>query len=231
VSAAIAFTALLGLVNGFVISKARIQPFIATLAMMIAARGLALVYTGEQSVRAETATGSFSWLGRGAIGFVPVPVFILIIAYIVAALVLNHTRFGRHVYAVGDNEEAARLMGLNVNRVTIGVYTLSGALAGLAGVILATRHRTTGCGCRLGTGCDRGCGGRRHVVDGRPGRRRIYSGWSFAVRCHLQSVQSRREDQSVVATCVERSYSFSGSDYSESPEREKIVYACSIRFH
>jgi ribose transport system permease protein len=142
VSAAIAFTALLGLVNGFVISKARIQPFIATLAMMIAARGLALVYTGEQSVRAETATGSFSWLGRGAIGFVPVPVFILIIAYIVAALVLNHTRFGRHVYAVGDNEEAARLMGLNVNRVTIGVYTLSGALAGLAGVILASRLGT-----------------------------------------------------------------------------------------
>ena len=142
VVAAISFTALLGLVNGVVIAKGRIQPFIATLAMMIAARGLALVYTGEQSVRAETATGSFSWLGRGAIGFLPVPVVILIIAYIIAALVLNYTRFGRHVYAVGDNEEAARLMGLNVNRVTIGVYTLSGALAGLAGVILASRLGT-----------------------------------------------------------------------------------------
>jgi ribose transport system permease protein len=142
VAAAISFTALLGLVNGFVIAKGRIQPFIATLAMMIAARGLALVYTGEQSVRAETATGSFSWLGRGAIGFLPVPVLILTIAYTIAALVLTHTRFGRHVYAVGDNEEAARLMGLNVNRVTIGVYTLSGALAGLAGVILASRLGT-----------------------------------------------------------------------------------------
>ena len=142
VVAAISFTALLGLVNGVVIAKGRIQPFIATLAMMIAARGLALVYTGEQSVRAETATGSFSWLGRGAIGFLPVPVLILIIAYIIAALVLTHTRFGRHVYAVGDNEEAARLMGLNVSRVTIGVYTLSGALAGLAGVILASRLGT-----------------------------------------------------------------------------------------
>jgi len=142
VAAAIAFTAALGLVNGLVIAKARIQPFIATLAMMIAARGLALVYTGEQSVKAETATASFSWLGRGAIGFIPVAVLILIIAYIIASQVLSRTPFGRHVYAVGDNEEAARLMGLNVKRVTIGVYTLSGALSGLAGVILASRLGT-----------------------------------------------------------------------------------------
>jgi ribose transport system permease protein len=142
VAAAVAFSALLGLINGLVIAKARIQPFIATLAMMIAARGLALVYTGEQSVRAETAVGGFSWLGRGAIGFLPVPVLILIIAYAAGWIVLNHTRFGRHVYSVGDNEEAARLMGLNVNRVTIRVYTLSGALAGLAGVILASRLGT-----------------------------------------------------------------------------------------
>jgi len=142
VVAAVAFTSLLGLVNGLVIAKARIQPFIATLAMMIAARGLALVYTGEQSVKAETASGSFSGLGRGAVGFLPVPVLILIVAYVIGWLVLNHTRFGRHIYAVGDNEEAARLMGLNVNRVVIGVYTLSGALAGLAGVILSSRLGT-----------------------------------------------------------------------------------------
>jgi ribose transport system permease protein len=142
VAAAIAFTALLGFANGLVIAKARIQPFIATLAMMIAARGLALVYTGEQSVKAETASGSFSWLGRGALGLLPVPVVILIVAYAVAWLVLNHTRFGRHVYSIGDNEEAARLMGLNVSRVAISVYTLSGALAGLAGVILASRLGT-----------------------------------------------------------------------------------------
>jgi ribose/xylose/arabinose/galactoside ABC-type transport system permease subunit len=142
VATAVAFTALLGLVNGLVIAKARIQPFIATLTMMIAARGLALVYTGEQSVKAETVLGTFSWLGRGAIGFLPVPVLILIIAYAVAWLVLNHTRFGRHVYSVGDNEEAARLMGLNVNRVAISVYTLSGALAGFAGVILSSRLGT-----------------------------------------------------------------------------------------
>jgi ribose transport system permease protein len=70
---------------------------------------------------------------------VPVPVAILIVLVGASWLVLGHTRFGRHVYALGDNEEAARLMGLSVDRVTIGVYALSGALAGLAGVVLASR--------------------------------------------------------------------------------------------
>ncbi|MGB9179237.1 MAG: ribose ABC transporter permease, partial [Pyrinomonadaceae bacterium] len=140
--AAIAFTTLLGLINGVVIARARIQPFITTLAMMIAARGLALVYTGEQSVRVSSISEGFTWLGRGLIGPVPVPVVILVVAYAIAWLALNHTAFGRHVYAIGDNEEAARLMGLNVSRVTLGVYALSGALSGLAGVILASRLGT-----------------------------------------------------------------------------------------
>lgn len=135
----IGFTTLLGTVNGLVIAKARIQPFIVTLAMMIAARGLALAYTGEQSVRVGRLSEGFTWLGRGVVGSVPVPVLILVVAFAAGWVVLNHTRFGRHVYALGDNEEAARLMGLNVARVTIGVYALSGLLAGLAGVILAAR--------------------------------------------------------------------------------------------
>jgi ribose/xylose/arabinose/galactoside ABC-type transport system permease subunit len=138
--AGVAATALLGLINGVVIAKARIQPFIVTLAMMIAARGVALAVTGEETVRVERASvAGFGWLGRGYIGPLPVPVVILFMAFIFGWLVLNHTRFGRHVYSLGDNEEAARLMGLNVGRVTIGVYALSGALAGLAGVILASR--------------------------------------------------------------------------------------------
>jgi ribose/xylose/arabinose/galactoside ABC-type transport system permease subunit len=136
--AAVAATTVLGLINGLVIAKARIQPFIVTLAMMIAARGLALAATGEQSVR--IAGEDFTWLGRGLIGdFLPVPILILIMAFAVGWLVLNHTRFGRNVFAVGDNDEAARLMGMNINRVTIAVYAFSGALAGLAGVILASR--------------------------------------------------------------------------------------------
>ena len=72
----------------------------------------------------------------------PYPVLILLAAYALAWLVLNYTRFGRHTYALGDSEEAARLMGLNVGRVTVGVYTLSGALAGLAGVLLTSRLGT-----------------------------------------------------------------------------------------
>lgn len=140
---AVAAATILGFINGVVIAKARIQPFIVTLAMMIAARGLALAVTGEKSISAgRDAPASFGWLARGYVGPVPVPVLLVFVAFIIGWLVLNHTRFGRHVYAVGDNEEAARLMGLNVGRVTIGVYALSGALAGLAGVIFASRLGT-----------------------------------------------------------------------------------------
>lgn len=137
--AATAAAAALGLVNGLVIAKARIQPFIVTLAMMIAARGLALAATGEESVRIAGANEDFTWLGRGSIGFLPVPILILIGVYAAGWLVLNHTAFGRSVFAVGDNDEAARLMGLNISRVTIIVYAISGLLAGLAGVMLASR--------------------------------------------------------------------------------------------
>jgi len=140
--AAVGAATVLGLINGLVIAKARIQPFIVTLAMMIAARGLALAATGEQSVRITGANESFTWLGRGSISFLPVPIIILIVAFAFGWLVLNHTRFGRNIFAVGDNDEAARLMGLNINRVTIAVYAISGALAGLAGVILASRLGT-----------------------------------------------------------------------------------------
>jgi ribose/xylose/arabinose/galactoside ABC-type transport system permease subunit len=140
---AVAATAILGFINGVVIAKARIQPFIVTLAMMIAARGLALAVTNEKSVSAgRDAPAAFGWLARGYIGPLPVPVVLLFVAFALGWLVLNHTRFGRHVYSVGDNEEAARLMGLNVGRVTICVYALSGALAGLAGVIFASRLGT-----------------------------------------------------------------------------------------
>jgi ribose transport system permease protein len=136
----------LGLANGLVIAKARIQPFIVTLAMMIAARGLALVYTGEKTLSVPADASAFRELGRGRVDLglfsIPYPVLILLAAYAMGWLVLNYTRFGRHTYALGDSEEAARLLGLNVNRVTAGVYTLSGALAGLAGVLLAARLGT-----------------------------------------------------------------------------------------
>lgn len=144
--AGVGFATGLGLVNGLVIARARIQPFIVTLAMMIAARGLALVYTGEKTLSVPPGAQVFREFGRGKIDLgalsVPYPVLILLAAYALGWLVLNYTRFGRHTYAMGDSEEAARLMGLNVGRVTVGVYTLSGALAGLAGVLLASRLGT-----------------------------------------------------------------------------------------
>ncbi|HEV2762572.1 MAG TPA: ribose ABC transporter permease [Pyrinomonadaceae bacterium] len=139
-------SAALGLANGVVIAKARVQPFIVTLAMMIAARGLALVYTGEKSLSAPASARGFRELARGALDLgvvsIPYPVLIMALAFALGWLVLNYTRFGRHVYSIGDNEEAARLMGLNVGRVNVGVYALSGALAGLAGVMLASRLGT-----------------------------------------------------------------------------------------
>jgi len=145
-AAGVAFATALGFVNGLVIAKARIQPFIVTLAMMIAARGVALVYTGEKTLSVPAGAQTFRELGRGRLDLglfsVPYPVLILLAAYGLGWLVLNYTRFGRHTYALGDSEEAARLMGLNVGRVTLGVYTLSGALAGLAGVMLASRLGT-----------------------------------------------------------------------------------------
>ncbi|HWG84812.1 MAG TPA: ABC transporter permease [Deinococcales bacterium] len=128
----------LGLVNGVVIARLGILPFIATLAMLLAARGLALIFAGNQSVSVSYESG-FTNLGQGDALGLPIPVLILAAAYLAGALALSHTSFGRHVLAVGGNEEAARLMGLPVERIKIAVYTLSGALAGLAGVILASQ--------------------------------------------------------------------------------------------
>lgn len=139
VLAGVAAAAIIGLINGLLISKARIQPFITTLAMMIAARGLALAVTHENSIPLAAGESNLEWLGRGEIGPVPVPVLILLLALGASWLVLHYTRFGRYVYAVGDNLDAARLLGLKVDRVLIGTYVLSGAFAGVAGVLLASR--------------------------------------------------------------------------------------------
>lgn len=139
VAGGIGAATLLGVVNGLMIAKVRIQPFVVTLAMMIAARGLALAATREDSVRVDAGAAGLTWLGRGFVGPVPAPVLLLVIAFALGWLVLRYTPFGRHVFAVGDDQEAARLLGLETDRVIIATYALSGALAGLAGVVLAAR--------------------------------------------------------------------------------------------
>lgn len=131
--------ALVGLVNGVVIAKLRILPFIATLAMLLAARGLALSFANNASVSVAQNNG-FTTVGQGDLFGIPIPALILFVAFILGAVLLYFTRFGRHVLAVGGNEEAARLMGLPVDRITITVYVLSGALAGVAGMILASQY-------------------------------------------------------------------------------------------
>jgi ribose transport system permease protein len=135
----LAAAAVLGIVNGLLVTRARIQPFVVTLAMMIAARGAALAFTGEQSVRVDPGATGLTWLGRGTVGPLPVPVLLLALAYAVGWTVLRHRPFGRHVYAVGDDDTAARLLGLRADRVLLGVYLVSAVLAGLAGIVLAGR--------------------------------------------------------------------------------------------
>ena len=126
-----------GLFNGFVISKTTIPPFIVTLATMNIARGLAGVYTGGSPVR--VVTKEWQWIGAGYAFGVPVPVIIMIIIFIVSLLIINRTKMGRYIYAVGGNNLAATYSGINVSTVKFFVYTYSGIMAGLAGIILASR--------------------------------------------------------------------------------------------
>jgi len=136
VAGAVGIGLLVGLINGGVIARFKVQPFIVTLATLVACRGAALNLSDNANVSVEFASGYID-IGQKNIGRVPLPVVIVVVAYVLGSIVLNFTRFGRHVLAIGGNEEAARLAGLPVARTTVAVYTLSGACAGLAGAVLA----------------------------------------------------------------------------------------------
>lgn len=127
-----------GLINGTVISRLRIQPFIATLAAMLAANGTALLLANNQSVSVSYDTG-FTTIGQDDFLGFPIPAWIALAAYILGWLFLERSPSGRHVLAIGDGEQTAALMGLKVERTLLGVYAASGLLAGLAGVILASQ--------------------------------------------------------------------------------------------
>lgn len=126
-----------GVVSGLVVSRFSVPAFVATLGMLSAARGLTLLYAGGRPVPALTP--EFRWIGTGNIFGIPMPVVIFVIVFLVALWVLSSTRFGRHIYAAGGNPHAAKVSGVNVGRIHIYVYVISGALAGLAGMILAAR--------------------------------------------------------------------------------------------
>jgi ribose/xylose/arabinose/galactoside ABC-type transport system permease subunit len=121
-----------GTVNGLVVTKVGIPPFIVTLAMMLIARGAAYKYTDAHTISGLPA--AFATLSHGL-----VPVVIMAVVFTLAWLVLMRTPYGRHVYAVGGNREAAWLAGIRVNRVLLTVYMVCGTCAGLAGVLVASR--------------------------------------------------------------------------------------------
>ena len=138
VPAGVAVGFAMGVLNAFIIIKLRIVPFIATLATMLAARGMGLVLADNQTVSVSWES-DFTMLGMGkAAGLLPWPVLITLVVFLAAWLLLEKTSFGRTVLAVGGGEEASRLMGLKVNKAVAGAYILSGACAGLAGVFLAS---------------------------------------------------------------------------------------------
>ncbi|MDQ4127310.1 MAG: ABC transporter permease [Actinomycetota bacterium] len=128
----------IGLFNGLLIAKAKMAPFIVTLAALLGVRGLVLAIAGERTIGISGAP-VFTWFGRGTIFGLDVPIFIMIFAFVVGAVVLNRTGYGQAIFAIGSNEDAAQLMGIAVDRVKIIAYTTSGALAGLAGALLAAR--------------------------------------------------------------------------------------------
>ncbi|WP_018545001.1 substrate-binding domain-containing protein [Streptomyces sp. LaPpAH-108] len=125
-----------GLVNGFLIAYGKLPPFIATLAMLSVARGLSLVISGGVPI---PFPDSVSHLGDNLGGRLPVPVLVMVVMGLLAALILGRTYIGRSMYAIGGNEEAARLSGLRVKRQKLAVYALSGVFAAVAGIVLAAR--------------------------------------------------------------------------------------------
>ena len=145
--AALVIGILCGAINGWMIARFLIPPFIATLGMMTVARGFALIYSNRP---VSGLTDTYNFIGQGEIFKVfpipgqpplgiPVPVIILAVVAVGAHIMLNSTRFGRHIYAIGGNEQAALISGLNVGRIKIGVYAIAGLLSGLAGLVLSSR--------------------------------------------------------------------------------------------
>jgi ribose/xylose/arabinose/galactoside ABC-type transport system permease subunit len=131
---------LAGSVNGFLIARTKIPPFIATLGMMVSARGLAKWYTLGQPV--ALLDDSFTWLGKSfnIFGFpLPLPVIIFLLVAVIFHIALGYTRYGKFTYAIGANPQAARVSGINIGSHLIKVYAIAGLLSGLAGVMTAAR--------------------------------------------------------------------------------------------
>jgi ribose transport system permease protein len=128
--------AAIGVVNGLLITQMRLPPFIATLGMLGVARGLTFIVGGENAVYGLPA--NFRLFGEGQIGPIPMPILYLIVIGVAGYVILSRTKLGRYAYAIGSNEEAARISGIPINRYKLAVYVISGALAGFGGMIAAS---------------------------------------------------------------------------------------------
>ncbi|SET03235.1 ABC transporter permease [Thorsellia anophelis] len=129
--------ALFGFANGFCIAIGKMPPIIVTFATMGIARGFALLYTGGYPI--SGLPSAFDFLGKGVLFGIQVPIIIMAIVFIIAYMILVHLPFGRHVYAIGGNEESARLSGIKVVNVKLWVYIISGTCAAIAGIVLTSR--------------------------------------------------------------------------------------------
>jgi len=151
--AALAIGVAFGLINGLGVTLFRIPPFIMTLGVMVMLRGLALTLSDGRPIDVTSSAADFSWIGRGSFVGLPVAVWIFLAVAALAFFILRYTAFGRNIYAVGSNAEAARLSGINVSAVLLGVYTISGLLAGLTALIFVSRltvgEPTAGTGLEL----------------------------------------------------------------------------------
>lgn len=126
-----------GMINGTLISTAKIPPFIVTMGMMTVAAGVALLISDGRPING--LQDSFTVIGAGSIMGIPIPVFILLLVMLICHVILNKTVFGRHVKAVGSNENAAIMSGINVAKIKILTFTIAGALAGLSSIMLSAR--------------------------------------------------------------------------------------------
>ena len=126
-----------GCINGLIISRTTIPPFIVTLSTMNIARGFAYVYTGGQPIR--VMSDEFNFIGAGYVGSIPIPIVYLIVILFVTYIIMSKSKLGRHIYAVGGNKQAAIFSGIKTHRVQFFAYAFSGLMAGIAGIVLASR--------------------------------------------------------------------------------------------
>jgi len=137
VLAACVVGALVGLINGSLVAKARIPPFIATLGTYTAIRGVANLYTGGRPI--SNLTDEYNFIGQGDVFGLPVPIIILVVMATVTHILYAHTKFGKYIYAIGGNEQAARVSGINASRYKMLIYVYASFLAGLAGLVVSSR--------------------------------------------------------------------------------------------